>query len=45
MSLDVLANTKAMYDDAGTGKGWYYGYSQGTIQMLVALTRYESELL
>ena len=45
MSLDVMANTRAMYKNAGTGKGWYVGYSQGTIQMTVALTRYESELV
>ena len=44
MAEDVLANIEAMYDNAGTGKGWYFGYSQGTIQMLVALTKYETEL-
>lgn len=27
---DVLANSKAMIENAGTGKGWYFGYSQGT---------------
>ena len=45
MAEDVLANVEAMYNHAGTGKGWYFGYSQGTIQMLVALTKYESELI
>ena len=41
---DVLANVIAMHLSAGTGKGWYYGWSMGTVQMLVALTKYESEL-
>ena len=41
---DVLANVIAMHSSAGTGKGWYYGWSMGTVQMLVALTKYESEL-
>ena len=27
MAEDVLANVEAMYDSAGTGKGWYFGYS------------------
>jgi len=27
MAEDVLANVEAMYNDAGTGKGWYFGYS------------------
>ena len=44
MAEDVLANVKAMNISAGTGKGWYYGWSQGTIQMLVALAKYETEL-
>ena len=32
-ALDVLANTKAMTENAtgGNAKGWYFGYSQGTI--------------
>ena len=44
MAEDVLANVEAMYNDAGTGKGWYFGYSQGAKQMIVALTKYETEL-
>ena len=27
MAEDVLANVEAMYNSAGTGKGWYFGYS------------------
>ena len=27
---DVMANLKAMYEEAGTGKGWYFGSSQGS---------------
>ena len=38
-----MANLEAMYDNAGTGKGWYYGFSQGTIQMLVGLTKFEAQ--
>ena len=44
LALDVLANTRAMTENAGNGKGWYIGYSQGTIQAIVALSKYESEL-
>ena len=44
MAEDALANIEAMYNDAGTGKGWYYGFSRGTIQILAALTKYETEL-
>jgi len=42
--LDVVANSKAMHASSGTGKGYYIGYSQGTIQALVALAKYENEL-
>lgn len=28
---ELVANSKAMYADAGTGKGYFIGYSQGTI--------------
>ena len=28
----------------GAEKGFYYGWSQGTIQMIVALTKFEDEL-
>jgi len=31
MAEDVMAEVEAMYSDAGTGKGWYFGYSQGTV--------------
>ena len=30
-AMDVVANTRAMTENAGTGKGWYIGYSAGTI--------------
>lgn len=30
---DVLANMRAMYKHAGNKKGYYYGYSMGTVQM------------
>lgn len=43
-SADVLAYIIAMHSSAESGKGWYFGYSMGTIQMLVALTKYEQEL-
>ena len=35
---DLIANAKAMNESAGTGKGWYFGMSLGTIQALVALS-------
>lgn len=41
---DVRANSKAMFVNAGKGKGWYFGYSQGTMQALVALAKYDNEL-
>ena len=44
LALDVLANSKAMTENAtgGNSKGWYFGYSQGTIQALIALAKYET---
>ena len=44
MAEDVMANVEGMYNDSGSSKGWYIGYSQGTNQMHVALTKYESQL-
>ena len=41
-ALDLLAQSKAMTENADSGKGWYVGYSQGTIQALVALSKYEA---
>ena len=41
---DVMANLKEMYSTAGDVKGWYFGYSQGTRSMQVALANYEEEL-
>ena len=42
MAFDVLANSKAMIENAAGGysKGWFIGYSQGTIQAVVALAKY-----
>ena len=34
-----------MYENAGSSKGWIFGYSQGTLAIGVALSRYESEML
>ena len=42
---DVLANMKAASKSSGDKKGTYYGYSTGTSQMLIALSKYETELL
>ena len=33
-----------MYNNSGTGKGYYFGHSQGTASIQVALSKYESEL-
>lgn len=44
MADDVLAQIKKMYEDSDSGKGWYFGYSEGTTSMQVALMKYESEL-
>ena len=46
MAFDVLANSKAMTENAAGNfsKGWYVGYSQGTIQAMAALARFESEV-
>ena len=42
MAEDVLANAENMYSVSGGKKGWYVGYSQGTTQMFVALTKYDA---
>lgn len=34
---------QAMYSDSGK-KGWYFGYSLGSMQMLIGLSKYEEEL-
>ena len=45
MAKDVLANVEKMYTNTpSTAKGHYVGYSQGTIQMLVALIESEEQL-
>ena len=46
MAFDVIANSKAMTENAAGNfsKGWYVGYSQGTIQAMAALARFESEM-
>ena len=40
----MLANSKAMSENAGNRKGWYFGYSQGTSQAMIALAKYEAQL-
>lgn len=43
---DHLAELEVMYNDAGgETKGIYYGYSEGTITMLAALSRQEDDYL
>ena len=44
MGEDVYANVKAMYENSGTGKGWYFGSSQGTGTMQAALSKYDSDM-
>lgn len=44
MAEDARASVKAMTKHNGAEKGFYVGWSQGTIQMTVALTKYEDEL-
>ena len=45
-AYDVMANSKAMTENAAGNfsKGWYFGYSQGTIQALVGMAKFESEM-
>ena len=42
MSYDVLAYVKAMTENHDGRKGFYYGWSQGTIQMFYGLAHMES---
>ena len=45
MEWDVLANVQAMYENAGNDlKGYYFGYSKGSTQMMVALMHHEDTL-
>ena len=45
MAYDVFANVEAMYESAGgVNKGFFFGASQGSLQMNVALTLDESRL-
>ena len=41
---DALANMRAMYKHSGNKKGYYFGYSLGTVQMQIALSKFESEI-
>ena len=41
---DVIASAKVMTENAGTGKGYYFGYSLGTIQAMVATATRENEM-
>lgn len=41
---DVRANMRAMYEVSGNKKGYYFGVSLGTIQMMVALSQFEEEM-
>ena len=41
---DALANMRAAYTNSGNTKGHYYGYSLGSMQMMIALTKYEQEM-
>ena len=45
-AYDVIANSKAMTENAAGNfsKGWYFGYSQGTIQALAGMAKFESEM-
>ena len=44
MAEDVYASVKMMYENSGSGKGWYFGSSQGTASMQVALSKYDSDM-
>ena len=43
-SQDIVALAKAMYENAGENKGWYYGYSQGALMGLITLATREEEM-
>ena len=41
---DIVDAAKAMFSSAATGKGYYFGYSKGTAQALIALALQKSEM-
>ena len=41
---DIIASAQVMNETANAGKGWYFGYSQGTTEAMVALATRESEM-
>ena len=41
---DIIASAQVMNETANTGKGWYFGYSLGTTEAMVALATRESEM-
>ena len=43
-AIDQKDAAAAMLNDAGNIKGWYFGYSQGTSQMMAAVATYQSEM-
>ena len=44
LAEDVRANMRDVFIDSGFKKGYYFGYSAGSIQMEIALSKYDSEL-
>ena len=42
-AYDVLANMKMAFEVDGRS-GFYFGYSLGSVQMMIALTKFEEEL-
>ena len=44
MAFDVKAFSQIMYSNSGGKKGYYVGYSTGTTEALVALSKFEYEL-
>ena len=43
-ALDQTAAAEAMFADAGDIKGWYFGYSQGTSQAMVAMANHQDTM-
>lgn len=43
-AIDVVAGGTTMFDDADAGKGWYFGYSQGTSQAMAAMALYQDDM-
>ena len=41
---DIIASAQVMNETANAGKGWYFGYSQGTTEAMVALATREPEM-